>query len=375
MTVATNISTMNWTSKVTLAALATAFVVLLRGNSRNVASEELKTRRNLALFDPRTLQDKTPVSSNNGESLEFVHIPRTGGTAIEVAAWSAKQILWGACHTSEGAHIGCGKPDWPRAFDWMGPSKRDRKYVGEPWLAPPTWLNPSPYANKDTFCVIRDPYDRMVSEYHANSYSTFHSSKDPRELNSWIQMKLREVMKISNYPGHFLPQHFYVYDHHRRQVVTHVLRYENLHMDFDNLMKRYNLDEIKLPPKPAHATDGAFFTKESLSPDTIAMINDIYRADFRIFGYPMVERPGQFAQVRMGTYSQIPAKLDKTALAPLLPHHDAESLAQQQSAMVGLQAPVAEQGSVGGATTQETVQIQVDLPQPSQPQVEAIVVR
>jgi hypothetical protein len=83
------------------------------------------------------------------------------------------------------------------------------------------------------------------------------------------------------------------------------------------------------------------------------MINDIYRADFRIFGYPMVERPGQFAQVRMGTYSQIPAKLDKTALAPLLPHHDAESLAQQQSAMVGLQAPVAEQGSVGGATTRQ----------------------
>ena len=327
------------TSKVVLAVVATAFVALFL-NENSTVQIESSHRRQLGLFDPRSVNEKPPPSitpsRNNGGNgvndagLEFVHISRTGGTAIEMAAWnSPAKTVWGVCHTSQGAYIGCDKPDWPHKFEWMGPSRQNNKFTGEPWLAPPKWLHPSPYLG-DTFCIIRNPYDRIVSEYNGNSYSTFHSSditsKDPRLLNDWIQMKLKEVMKLTNYPGHFLPQHFYVYDHHRKQAVTHVLRYENLQMEFHSLMRQYSLEFIQLPLNPPNEVA---FTKASLSPDTIAMINNVYGTDFSVFGYPMVKRPSQFAHTAGESFAQIPTKLDRQIVS-------GEDMAQQEAAMVGV---------------------------------------
>lgn len=352
------------------AVAATAFVVMCSQHSGATTKQaaQLK-RRELSLFDPRSVNDKPPPASNVAGGLEFVHIPKTGGTAVEAAAWSQKQIVWGTCHGMQNPNIGCDKPDWPQQFEWMGPSKLDRKYTGEPWLAPPKWLHPNPYMAKDTFTIIRNPYDRIVSEYHSTSYSTFHASKDPREMNEWIQLRLREVMKMTTYPGHFLPQHFYVYDHHRRQAITHVLKYESLTHEFHSLMKQYNLN-IDLPQKEAPKADQSIFAKEFLSPDTIAMINGLYGADFRVFGYPMVERPSQFAQ-QGNSASRVPSKLsmndliisEEEELPPDQDDTEAEEMAQQQAAMAGMHQGGSPQVEVIGQPQQ--VQIQSVEAQPA----------
>mmetsp|Transcript_5483 Transcript_5483/g.9041 ORF Transcript_5483/g.9041 Transcript_5483/m.9041 type:complete len:386 (+) Transcript_5483:86-1243(+) len=357
---------MKWTSKVLLAGAATSFVVLCSHHSPGGAKQtsQLK-RRELSLFDPRSVNEKSPPSSNDGAALEFVHIPRTGGTAVEASAWAQKQIVWGACHGASMPNIGCDRPDWPQKFEWMGPSQKDRKYVGESWLAPPKWLHPNPYATKDTFCIIRNPYDRIVSEYHSiGSYA----SKDPRDMNEWIQLKLREVMKMTTYPGHFLPQHFYVYDHHRKQAITHVLRYESLAQEFHGLMKHYNLN-IEIPQKQSTGQDQAIFAKEFLSPDTIAMINSLYGADFRVFGYPMVERPSQFAQYANAA-ARVPSKLDMKALMgeELPPGHDidAHDMAQQQAAMAGVHQGDPAQAAASVVGQPQEVQIQTEPQQQQQ---------
>eukprot|EP00546_Thalassionema_frauenfeldii_P001525 CAMPEP_0178934882 /NCGR_PEP_ID=MMETSP0786-20121207/24168_1 /TAXON_ID=186022 /ORGANISM="Thalassionema frauenfeldii, Strain CCMP 1798" /LENGTH=145 /DNA_ID=CAMNT_0020612831 /DNA_START=80 /DNA_END=517 /DNA_ORIENTATION=- len=133
--------------------------------------------------------------------------------------------------------------------------------------------------------------------------------------------------------------------------MTHVLRYENLHEDFDKLMATYNLD-IKLPPgeilkKALDINDN--LSKMNLSPDTISLINTLYGADFRAFGYNMVERPSQFTEnssgTNFGTTQKIADKLAFEAIMEeqLLPGHNmedhAQAVAQQASALAGFQQP------------------------------------
>jgi len=320
---------------VLLAILATTatFVVLYRGGT--TTTNRLRSNsRELRLFDPRSIDTKrAPQGHMIGDGLEFVHIAKTGGMAIEIAGWDAQNRNWGACHFMnwEGEKVGCNNPDWSSyKFDsWIGPSRQDsHRYVGELWHSPPSWLTPNPYLGKDTFCIIRNPYDRIVNEYEASGSAL----KDPRQMNEWIQLKLREVMKVTSYPGHFLPQHFYIYNHHRRRVMTHVLRYENLKQDFGELMKAYRLD-IRLPPPEVLREDenSKFLAKTNLSPDTIALINNLYGADFRAFGYPMVDRPSQFVgDYNSGTNFGIVA--DKLSFGTLMGNEEnfQQQLLQQQ---------------------------------------------
>ena len=44
--------------------------------------------------------------------LEFVHITKTGGSAIEKAG-AEQGIVWGACHYMNISEVGCSRPDLP----------------------------------------------------------------------------------------------------------------------------------------------------------------------------------------------------------------------------------------------------------------------
>lgn len=100
--------------------------------------------------------------SSQGQSsgipkLEFIHITKTGGSAVEKAG-AEKGIMWGACHYMNIKYLGCTSPDWDT------PKKRrvDRmpaglKYVGEPWHSPPHWNDPNYMEGSDTFVVVRNP--------------------------------------------------------------------------------------------------------------------------------------------------------------------------------------------------------------------------
>ena len=79
-----------------------------------------------------------------------------------------------------------------------------------------------------------------------------------------------------------------------RVVVKNVLYYENLSKEFAELMKKYDLEGVKLPPKDKN---GTYTDKEStkrlsyrdLTPVSIALINEYAKQDFDAFGYQMVE--------------------------------------------------------------------------------------
>lgn len=183
-------------------------------------------------------------------------------------------------------------PDWQDAH-WIGERGLDAKYHGEQWHAPSNWMNPNPYAKKPTFAIVRDPYDRIISEYH---HLSKESHDTPQKMQKWIDDNLTRIVQFKHFPGHFLPQHFYIVSPSGKQIINHVIRYETLEEEFPKLMEQYKLSDIVLPPKGKFVapTFNTQWTNRHLTIELIARINDIYSRDFDELGYKMVTEPSEF---------------------------------------------------------------------------------
>ena len=75
----------------------------------------------------------------------FIHIPKTAGTSIEKQALNYN-IYWGV-------------------YYFKNKLNKNYYYSSVPWHIPPKYLTNNEYENKILFCVVRNPYTRIVSEY------------------------------------------------------------------------------------------------------------------------------------------------------------------------------------------------------------------
>ena len=223
--------------------------------------------------------------------IELVHITKTAGSAIEEAA-ARSGVKWGVCHWKRVNKFGkiCMYKDWEvtrPAYNRSAIPFHFKGSLGEPWHTPPHWFRENPYVGSKTFCVVRDPYERIVSEY----YSKFggYNGVDRNNvtvMNGWMQKRLSPHIKKQ---VHRLPQHLYVYNLEGEKVIDHVLRFEHLDSDFTALMERYGLG-VALPQRlNARNATTSMLTTANLTDDTIQMMNDFYDADFRLFNYSKVK--------------------------------------------------------------------------------------
>lgn len=260
--------------------------------------------------------------------LEFVHITKTGGSAIEKAA-SEKGIFWGACH-----YLNVTVADYclpTQHFDYITPLYQS--YVRQsPWHTPPKLLKTqdtiidNPYTGADLFAVVRNPYDRVISEYYCPwqgfqpkyRKNTKHTKdpNDPKIMNWWVkdtitrlEKSLNEFMKIKpedrpkeqslgvNEDPYILAQKHnilqaeYVFDGNE-QVIKNIVHYEDLTKEFDKLMKEYGLD-VRLPPKAhsgVYTSDDKKLSYLDLDEESIAVINRYAAKDFELLGYEMVTK-------------------------------------------------------------------------------------
>jgi len=186
------------------------------------------------------------------KELKFIHITKTAGTSIEEIA-KEKNILYGRYHTEYGG--------WHVFFKYK----------------------PKDFKNEyDWFLVVRNPYDRIVSEFHCKWGGVGNqSSKYNREgFNNYIRQKIMRRLPIG---GHYSEQ--YKYLDNDPNIKIHILKFENLDEDFNSLMKTYDLD-LRLT-KDLNKNEKSFTVKD-LSPDNIKLINNIYKKDFEKFNYEMI---------------------------------------------------------------------------------------
>ena len=194
--------------------------------------------------------------------IEFIHIPKNAGTAIENAA-KEQGVRWGRF-----------KPEH-REFVKDG--------ICNYWHVPPKKFKDNNYYQKDqTFCVIRNPFSRIVSEY-AYRHARTPQKNNARDMNEWIEKVLTKD-NVANKGGkdcHLFPQHDYVYDDVNDVYTCQtMLRFEHLESDFNDLMKKERYD-IKLNKKDNRTNFD--LTERDISPKNRALIKTLYARDFELW--------------------------------------------------------------------------------------------
>lgn len=189
------------------------------------------------------------------KELKFIHITKTGGTAIEDWA-KAHGLRWGRFHSEYRAP---GRP-------------------GSPWHHPFPKLPSSLRHRYDWFMVVRDPVERIVSEYYCPWTGTKTPETDTEDaFNKFVQRSLDGSRFL--HPGSFQAMS----DHLDRSSVQHVLHFESLALDLARLLPSYGISFNGLPRK--NVAVGQKFNSSNLWPKTLKMIRAKYAADFENFNY------------------------------------------------------------------------------------------
>ena len=190
------------------------------------------------------------------KELKFLHITKTGGTTIENIA-NSKGIKWGRYHLT-------GRDEMPYWHDDL------------------TVLPPALKQKYDWFAVVRNPYDRIISEYHCPWMGTSKKTHTISDFNASIIKLILQRAKFSrkNGGGHYREQWRYI----DNLTNVHILKFETLQTDFDALMLKYGLD-LKLGSVYNNRGLTKKFSVDDLSPAAIRLINEVYRKDFFLFGY------------------------------------------------------------------------------------------
>ena len=106
-------------------------------------------------------------------------------------------------------------------------------------------------------------------------------------MNNWINTNIKKsnnlIYKLDKH-FHLTPQHKYIPPFY---IKTHFIRFENLSEEFEILMNQYNLD-LKLS-KHLNKSKNKIYSICDLSKENIQLINKVYRKDFIIFNYKMLQ--------------------------------------------------------------------------------------
>jgi len=245
--------------------------------------------------------------------LEYVHITKTAGTSIEMAAFRAG-IEWGSCRYAKGISYPACAAHTPLDASpivkrtWSCPSMCRNVSLhlrGTVYHAPPHYFASSPFvAGVALFTVVRHPFTRMVSEYYCpwKGSSSAHYNDSAKLLNAWLEERLQVLTDSSSsavgccgantramlgeWDGHLLPQHLYVF-HRGKKQVDHVLRYENLDTEFSLLMSSYGLHITLRSTKlnvPTRSTETRL-TAHDLTARMLEVGRHFYRHDFLLLNY------------------------------------------------------------------------------------------
>lgn len=147
------------------------------------------------------------------------------------------------------------------------------------WHVPPRYLPrgvPSPYAGGDTFCVARDPVERILSQWRMDG------SRRNAQLGACRVMVARLAHRCGAAVSdcHVWPQHEYVWDGDGLRTCAHVLTFDDLRDQFGRLMRAAGRN-VALPPvtSPRSALHHGASSDAGLNATVALMIRCVYKLD------------------------------------------------------------------------------------------------
>jgi len=283
-------------------ALVTGVTALLRGNNATSpegdcvppahVEHEVHNKHQLSLLS-RSASDALYGAESESElnmfvydcnthkQLLFLHIPKNAGTSIEDLA-NKNGVKWGRFSLPAAVRMRDGN-------------------TCTGWHTPPSeFKGHNPYANAEVFCVTRDPWDRMVSEYvyllsckwgWEMPYLRDAPECSAAGLNTFVSKTVDRMNHGSRWMDdcHMLPQWDYIQGKERTWC-QHPLPITHLTDEFNNLMEKSHISfRMAAHHKSNSATSycpqlNTKAPKELFTPETVAKMRMFYHQDFEHLG-------------------------------------------------------------------------------------------
>lgn len=205
--------------------------------------------------------------------LRFIHIPKNAGTAIE-AAGEALHCRWGVKDKALFASI----RQHTKGFEAF-PALHHL-----PWGKIPERLCEQFVAEADWFAVVRDPQERVVSEYFCRFGNW--GNRRPERMNAVIRKNLVLMLRgqakdINGGPGHWLPQADFTHPGGRR-VARYVLAYRHLQEEWQLMMQSRGHNPPPIPRVQPAPDAGTPAQRPQLDPLNRLLVRLAYRRDYRL---------------------------------------------------------------------------------------------
>lgn len=186
----------------------------------------------------------------------FIHIPKTAGTSVE-------QFL---------------KDNGKNEIEYLGvQNNRSMHHYTALELKK---LEPRIFDIYYKFSIVRNPYDRLLSEYYWCPIPDvgFKYGKTKVEFLNYVSKVVKGKRYFENiYNDHFIPQYMFLYNN--KLLVDQLFKYEDLEWVIDYLKKKLNI-ERNFP-----SLNKFKITKSEWNENQKNRIYKLYKNDFILFNY------------------------------------------------------------------------------------------
>jgi hypothetical protein len=217
----------------------------------------------------------------------FVHIPKTAGQSVEHFFMDRLGLSW----ETDRDQLLLGN----NAHRAQGTEKLSHLSAAE--YMDCGYLRREEFDAMFKFSFVRNPWERIVSEYRYRNY--FHH----RSFRDFLQYRLPKPGRTDKY-RHVMPQYQMLYDADGKLLVDFVGRFESLQEDFNQVCAKLGIADSRLPHRnpsdkksrnlKRNIRNWLYLNGESrkesylefYDAETTAIVGDLYRRDIEAFGYP-----------------------------------------------------------------------------------------
>ena len=208
----------------------------------------------------------------------FIHIPKCAGTSIENVLIDYKldkktfkadiHKWWGNLNTVNGKY----ELDHS-TFAYLANNCKN--------------YNPSFFK----FCVVRNPYSRLVSEYHYCKKRCSRFVKNLTDFKSFIyfirdkfEVILNNEEKNHFIISHYLPQYKFIYID-GKCTMDYIIKFERLDKDWEIVCKKLNIKR-KLVNEGKYSSGKKYDYNDYYDDELRNIVYNLYKEDFELFNYP-----------------------------------------------------------------------------------------
>ena len=155
-----------------------------------------------------------------------------------------------------------------------------------------------PYILKsyDSFCVVRNPYDRLYSTYRLYTIGITDRTFIEKPKNIFMEYKFKDfedfckkyVKKIRrrdiNYKNiHLVPQYYFIY-YKNKCMVNNIFKYDkSLNYKLNNFIKKKGIrNDLKI--------NISYNYLSKYTPELVKIVNEVYHKDFKHFGFKKIDQ-------------------------------------------------------------------------------------